>query len=353
IGYSLKDKNEAKTDKTKHGNGKVREEDILKTAFRTRYGHYEFQVMPFGLTNAPAVSMDLMNQVYKLYLDKFMIVFTDDILIYSKNKKEYEGHLKLILRLLKKEELFTNEGIHVDPAKIESVKDWEFLGLASYYRQFIEGSENFVVYCNASHKGLDAVLMQREKVIAYTSRQLKVNEKNYTTHDLELGAVVFVLRCRGTIYMARRLNLPKQILNAQAEARKEENYIAEDLHDDSMDNLTRQYLKEVVSRHRVLIDDQSERTIQTLEDMLRACVLDFRKSWDRHLPLLTGPEIIHETTEKIVQIKSRIQAARDRQKSYADVRWKPLEFQVGDKVMLKVSQWKRVTRFGKWGKLNP
>nr|GEY91835.1 putative reverse transcriptase domain-containing protein [Tanacetum cinerariifolium] len=100
-------------------------------------------------------------------------------------------------------------------------------------------------------------------------------------------------------------------------------------------------------------DGQSERTIQTLEDMLRACVLDFGKGWDKHLPQLTGPEIIHETTEKIVQIKSRIQAARDRQKSYADVRRKPLEFQVGDKVMLKVSPWKGVIRFGKQGKLNP
>ncbi|GJS50547.1 putative reverse transcriptase domain-containing protein [Tanacetum coccineum] len=159
--------------------------------------------------------------------------------------------------------------------------------------------------------------------------------------------------------------------------------------DDSMEKLTRQYLKEVVSRHGVPVsiisdrdsrftshfwqslqkalgtrldmstdyhpqtDGQSERTIQTLEDMLRACILDFGKGWVKHLPLLTGPEIIHETTEKIVKIKSRIQVARDRQKSYADVRRKPLEFQVGDKVMLKVSPWKGVIRFGKRGKLNP
>ncbi|GJW14389.1 putative reverse transcriptase domain-containing protein [Tanacetum coccineum] len=123
---------------------RVREEDIPKTAFRTRYGHYEFQVMPFGLTNAPAVFMDLMNRVCKPYLDKFVIVFIDDILIYSKNKQEHEEHLKLILELLKKEELYAkfskcefwipkvqflghvidSEGIHVDPAKIESIKDW-------------------------------------------------------------------------------------------------------------------------------------------------------------------------------------------------------------------------------------
>ncbi|GJX93326.1 putative reverse transcriptase domain-containing protein [Tanacetum coccineum] len=121
---------------------RVREEDIPKTAFRTRYGHYEFQVMPFGLTNAPAVFMDLMNRVCKPYLDKFVIVFIDDILIYSKNKQEHEEHLKLILELLKKEELYAkfskcefwipkvqflghvidSEGIHVDLAKIESIK---------------------------------------------------------------------------------------------------------------------------------------------------------------------------------------------------------------------------------------
>ncbi|GJW95338.1 putative reverse transcriptase domain-containing protein [Tanacetum coccineum] len=143
---------------------RVREEDIPKTVFRTRYGHYKFQVMPFGLTNAPAVFMDLMNWVCKPYLDRFVIVFIDDILIYSKSRKEHEGHLKLILRLLKEEELYAkfskcdfwlskvrflghvidSEGIHVDPAKIESIRDWaspktptkirQFLGLAGYYR---------------------------------------------------------------------------------------------------------------------------------------------------------------------------------------------------------------------------
>ncbi|GJU54442.1 putative reverse transcriptase domain-containing protein [Tanacetum coccineum] len=222
---------------------RVREEDIdiLKIVFRTHYGHYEFQVMPFGLTNAPVVFMDLMNRVCKPYLDKFVIVFIDDILIYSKNKEEHEEHLKLILELLKKEELYAkfskcefwipkvqflghvidSKGIHVDPAKIESIKDWaspkgateirQFLGLAGEKEEAAfqlikqklcsapilalpKGSENFIVYCDASHKGLGAVLMQNEKVIAYASRQLKIHEKNYTTHDLELGAVVFALK---------------------------------------------------------------------------------------------------------------------------------------------------------------
>ncbi|GKF12838.1 putative reverse transcriptase domain-containing protein, partial [Tanacetum coccineum] len=120
---------------------RVRKEDIQNTTFRTRYGHYEFQVMPFGLTNALAVFMDLMNRVCKPYLDKFVIVFNDDMLIYSKNKKEHEEHLKAIMELLKKEELH--------PAKIESIKDWassktpteiwKVLGLAGYYRRFIKG----------------------------------------------------------------------------------------------------------------------------------------------------------------------------------------------------------------------
>ncbi|GKD18373.1 putative reverse transcriptase domain-containing protein [Tanacetum coccineum] len=249
---------------------RVREEDIPRTALRTRYGHYEFQVMPFGLMNALAVFMDLMNWACKPYLDKFMIVFIDDILIYSKNKKEHEEQLKAILELLKKEELYAkfskcefwipnvqflghmidSQGIHVDPAKIESKKDWaspktptkirKFLGLDDYYRRFIkgfskiskpmtkltqkkvafewgdkqettfqtlknklcsalilalpQGAENFIVYYDALYKGLGAVLMQNEKVIAYASRQLMIHEKNYTTHDLELGAVVFDLK---------------------------------------------------------------------------------------------------------------------------------------------------------------
>ncbi|GJT79562.1 putative reverse transcriptase domain-containing protein [Tanacetum coccineum] len=167
----------------------VREEDIPKTTFRTRYGHYEFQVMPFSLTNAPAVFMDLMNRVCKSYLGRFVIVFIDDILIYSKSRKEHERHLKLILRLLKKEELYA-KGERAEAAfQLLKQKLCSALILA-----LPEGSENFVVYCDASRKGLGAVLIQKEKVIAYASRQLKVHEKNYTTHDLELGAVVFALK---------------------------------------------------------------------------------------------------------------------------------------------------------------
>ncbi|GJQ92201.1 putative reverse transcriptase domain-containing protein [Tanacetum coccineum] len=597
---------------------RVREEDIPKTAFKTRYGHYEFQVMPFGLTNAPAVFMDLMNRVCKPFLDKFVIVFIDDILIYSKNKKEHEEHLKAILELLKKEELYAkfskcefwlpkvqflghvidSQGIHVDPAKIESIKDWaspktpteirQFLGLAGYYRRFIEGfskiakpmtkltqkkvkfvwgdkqeaafqllkqklcsapilalpegSEDFIAYCDASIKGLGAVLMQREKVIAYASRQLKIHEKNYTTHDLELGAVVFALKIwrhylYGTNdydceirYHPRKANVVADALST----RKPENINNEDvggmlienskdpeklrieklepradgtlclngkiwlpcygdlrtviMHEshkskysihpgsdktyqdmkklywwpnmkaniatyvskcltcanfkaehqrpsgllvqpeipqwkwdnitmdfvtklpkssqgydtiwvivdrltksaifvpmretDPMEKLTRMYLKknalgtnlDMSTAYHPQTDRQSKRTIQTLEDMMCACAIDFRKGWVNHFPLvkfsynnsyhasikatpfevlygqkcrspvcwaevgevqLTGPEIVQETTEKIIQIKQRIQAARDRQKSHVDLKRKPIyvgPFKVLEKV---------------------
>ncbi|GKD22867.1 putative reverse transcriptase domain-containing protein, partial [Tanacetum coccineum] len=175
---------------------------------------FEFQVMPFGLTNALAVFMDLMNQVCKLYLYKFVTMFIDDILVYSKNDEEHGKHLKIILELLEKE-----SGVHVDPAKIEAIKNWaapmtpieknkkykwgeEEEAFQTLKQKLCsapilalpEGTKDFVVYCDESLKGYRAVLMQREKVIAHAFRQLKVHKENYTTHDLDLGAVVFALR---------------------------------------------------------------------------------------------------------------------------------------------------------------
>ncbi|CAL8998636.1 unnamed protein product, partial [Prunus brigantina] len=218
----------------------IREEDVPKTAFRTRYGHYEFLVMPFGLTNAPAAFMDLMNRVFRRYLDRFVIVFIDDILVYSKSRKAHMKHLEIVLGTLRRRQLYAKfskcqfwldrisflghvisaEGIYVDPQKIEAVMNWpqptsvteiriKFEWSDECEKSFTElktrlttapvlalqdDSGNFVIYSDASQQGLGCVLMQHGKVIAYASRQLKKHELNYPVHDLELAAVVFALK---------------------------------------------------------------------------------------------------------------------------------------------------------------
>ncbi|GJR21531.1 putative reverse transcriptase domain-containing protein [Tanacetum coccineum] len=468
-----------------------------------------------------------------------MIVFINDILIYSKSKEEHAKYLKLILELLKKEELY---------AKFSKCEFWLSKVLLAITDDLLkklcsapilalpEGSENFVVYCDASRKGLGAVLMQRKKVIAYATKcvvftdhtslqhildqkELNMRQRRWlellSDYDYEIRyhpgkakVVAYALSRKERIKPLRiralvltiGLNLPMQILEGQVEARKEENYVTEDLcgmikkleqrtdgtlclnerswipcrgnlrelimHEshkskysihpgsDKMyqdlkklywwlnmkaeiatyvskcltcakvkaeyqkpygllvqlvipiwkwENITMDFVTklpktssgtqlDISTAYHPQTDGQNERTIQTLEDMLRACVIDFRKGWDRHLPLvefsynnsyhtsikaapfealydrkcrspicwaevgdaqLTSSEIVHETTKKIIQIKKRIQAARDRQKSYANRRRKPLEFEVEDKVMSKVSPWKGVICFGKRGKLNP
>ncbi|GJZ35999.1 putative reverse transcriptase domain-containing protein [Tanacetum coccineum] len=172
---------------------RVREEDIPKTAFRTRYGHFEFTVMPFGLTNAPAIFMDLMNRVCKPYLDKFVIVFIDDILIYSKSEEEHEVHLKMILDLLKKEKLYAKfskcefwlqevqflghvvnrDGIHVDPSKVESVKNWMTPESPTEIRSFLDDGyyqEHFIENFSKIAKPL-TLLTQKNKAYVWGDKQ--------------------------------------------------------------------------------------------------------------------------------------------------------------------------------------
>jgi len=249
---------------------RIRMSDIPKTAFTTRYGLFEFTVMSFGLTNAPAYFMYLMNSVFMDYLDKFVVVFIDDILVFSKNEEEHEEHLRLVMQRLREHQLYaklskcefwlkevaflghvlSNGGVAVDPKKVSDVLSWNppqdvseirsFLGMAGYYRRFIEGfskiakpmtsllekeakfvwteecqasfeelkkrlttapvlvlpdiAKAFSVYCDASRQGLGCVLMQEGRVVAYASRQLRKHELNYPTHDLELAAVVHALK---------------------------------------------------------------------------------------------------------------------------------------------------------------
>jgi hypothetical protein len=249
---------------------RIKEDDVPKTAFKTRFGHYEFTVLPFGLTNAPGVFMSLMNGVFREYLDKFVQVFIDDILIYSRTMEEHDEHLRLVLQCLREHKLYgklskcsfyqsrihylghviSGEGIAVDPAKVEAIMEWpaptnvtevrSFMGLAGYYRRFVEGFSrianpitelqkknkkfvwtekcaeafrrlkelltttpilkvpdmdvDFLVCTDASKEGLGGVLMQDGRVIAYISRKLRRHEENYATHDLELLAIVYALK---------------------------------------------------------------------------------------------------------------------------------------------------------------
>jgi hypothetical protein len=262
---------------------KIRPCDIPKTAFSTRYGLYEFLVMSFGLTNAPAYFMYLMNSVFMTELDKFVVVFIDDILIYSKNEKEHANHLRIVLQRLQDHKLYakfskcefwlksvkflghtiSQDGISVDPSKVQEVMDWKppksvhqirsFLGLLGNYRRFIpdysriakpmtellkkvvkfvwseacekafhtlrqhltsapvlvqpDNSKPFEVFCDASGTGLGCVLMQEGQVIAYASRALRPHEINYPTHDLELAAVVHALKIWRHYLMGNRCNI--------------------------------------------------------------------------------------------------------------------------------------------------
>nr|GEW56756.1 putative reverse transcriptase domain-containing protein [Tanacetum cinerariifolium] len=439
---------------------RVHEDDIPKTAFRTRYGHFEFTVMPLDLNKAPAVFMDLMNRVCRPYLNKFVIVFIRNILIYSKTQEKHVEHLR--------EVLFLGHVINGEEQELafQTLKD----NLCNApILALLEGPKDFVVYCDAFGIGLGCVLMQRELFNDYDCEiRYHHGKANVVAHDLSRKERVKPKRVR-SMNMILQLSIKDGILASQKEAvdeitglqkgldemidqrRADKMYydlrdrywwpgmkkdiveyvskcltclkvkaehqrpsgllqqleipvwkwegIAMDF-DYKMEWLARLYLNEIVTRHGVSISiildhdscftsrfwqstqeelrtyldmstayhPQSECTIQTLEDMLKACILDFKGSWDVHLPLvefsynnsyhssvgevqLIRPELVHETTEKILQIKDRLKAARDRQKSYADKRLKPLEFSVGDYVLLKVSHWKGVVRFRKKVKL--
>ncbi|WMV19232.1 hypothetical protein MTR67_012617 [Solanum verrucosum] len=379
----------------------------------------------------------------------------------------------------------SDKGIEIDPKKADAVKSWprplspsdirSFLGLANYYRRFVEGFslissplmaltqnkvksiwskayeksfqelkdrlasaqlltlpegiDGFVVYCDASKTGLGCVLMQNGKGISYASRKLKIHEKNYPTHDLELMTFVFDLKIwRYYFYVIhvdvfidyKRLQygFKKKDLNLrQRSVAHIEDYTKElvrdvhrlarlgvrlvdstkggvMVHDDSKSSFVAgldTHVKLSTTIHQQ-IDGKAERTIQTLEDMLRSCVIEFKGNWDDHVPLiefayknsyhssigmapfealfgkrrrspigwfevgevaLIGPELVYEAMEKFWLIGERLKLAKSRQKSYANVRRRDLEFEVTDWVYLNFSFMKGVMRFGKKGKLSP
>ncbi|GJZ33611.1 putative reverse transcriptase domain-containing protein [Tanacetum coccineum] len=291
-------------------------------------------VMPFGLINTPEAFMDLMNRVYKPYLDKFVIVFIDDIYIRSSRNKEYEEHLRLILGLLKNKELY---------AKFSKCEFWllkvQFLGHVvdshgihvDTANTFPDGIENFMVY-NASHNGFGTITMQKEKIRYIITLSNFTNGPIWKQVSPPSQDTIWVIVDRLTKF-AHFLPMRE---------------------DDSMEKLTRQYLKEVVSRHGVPVSITSDRDGRS---MVKAAPFEALYGRKHRSPIcwaevgdsqLVGPKIIHETTEKIIQ--AVFKQPGNHQKSYVDRRRNPMEFEVGDKVMLKASLRKGVIRFSKRGK---
>nr|GEX36492.1 hypothetical protein [Tanacetum cinerariifolium] len=387
---------------------RVCEEDIPKTAFRTHYGHYEFQVMPFGLTTAPTVFIDLMNRN-----EKVIPYASRQLKIHEKNFTTHDLKLRAVVFALKmwRHYLYGTRKEWSRPLRVRALVMTMGLNLP---KKILEAQTKALKPENLSAEDVKGMLRKdipKEKLEPHADETLCLNnriwiscfddlrtlimhESHKLKYSIHLGSDKTYqdlkqlywwpnMKANISTYVSKCLTCSKvKTTNGYDTTWVIVDRLTKSAHflpmreNDPMEKLMKLYMKEVVTRH----------------DMLRAYVLDFGKKWDRHLPLvefsynnsyhtsikaapfealygrkcrspvcwaevgdaqLTGPAIIHETTKKIIQIKSRIQAARDRQKSYANIRHKPMVFQVGDRVMLKVSPWKGVVRFGKRGKLNP
>ncbi|XP_072062330.1 uncharacterized protein [Arachis hypogaea] len=413
--------------------------------------------MSFGLTIAPAVFMDYINRVFRPFLDKFIVVFIDDILVYSKTAKEHEEHLRIVLQILKERKLYaklskyefwkeevkflghvvSKGGIVVDPSKVEAVMEWErptmvtevrsFLDLAGYYRRFIEGfsrialpmtkltrkevlfvwmseceesfqtlkqkltsapililpepHEPFEVYCDASLKGLGCVLMQHRNVVAYTSRQLRPHErfrglnkmsKDFNDYFNQLvrrgmqNSLKMMKDCGGSTKMYYDLkkmfwwpgmknDVATIVAKCVSDVAKGDSKIARcaiehsfgpgsPIHIKVLGSFSKSFRYEAMSQHS--ISSANGWTVgKDYSDVER-----YAKAGEASV---LGPNSVAETTKKIKKIRARILTAQSRQKSYADQRKKPLEFEVREHVFLRVTLTSGLRRAIKTKKLNP
>ncbi|GKC61875.1 putative reverse transcriptase domain-containing protein [Tanacetum coccineum] len=357
---------------------RVHEDAIPKTAFRTRYGHFEFTVMPFGLTNAPVVFIDLMNRVCKPYLDKFVIVFIDDILIYSKTKEDHEVHLGLVFGIIELQEKGFIRPSHSpwgalvlfmkkkDRSFRMCIDYWELNKLTVKNCYLLPKIDDLFDHLRGACPFLKIDFRSGRFVIVFIDDILAYS-KSKEEHEVHLKLVLESLR-KEKLYakfsklgdaLSRKERVKSRrvrgmILAAQSEAFKQESILVERLHGSVMDE---------AHASRYLVHPGADKTYYNLGDMncLRylseneiespwILSLNFQESRESSL---IGPELVLETTNKVVLIKEKLKAARDHQKSYVDFRRKPLEFEVGDRVLLKVSPWKGVVRLRKKGKLAP
>nr|GEV20714.1 putative reverse transcriptase domain-containing protein [Tanacetum cinerariifolium] len=323
------------------------------TSSRTQYGHFKFTIMPFRLTNAPTVFMDLMNQVCKPYLDKFVIVLNDIILIYSKSKEGHEVHRMLVLELLKKEKLFAkfskcefwlqelhflwhvvnSIGTHVDPSKIEAIKNWKvpktpseirsLMGLASYYRRFI---------------------MNFSKIAKPLTSFIQKNQNDYDCeiryHPRKANAVADVLSRKDKVKPRR--DVRKVIRDEAHMTRYSIHPRVDKMYHELRDmNL---WLEDIgnTAKHEYGLSSSNGWTKRYMKGSV-----GYLLSAEIRGSRLIGPELVQETINKVVLIKEKLKAARERQKSYVDNRRKPLEFEVCDQELFKVLPWKGVEHFGK------
>nr|GEU66964.1 hypothetical protein [Tanacetum cinerariifolium] len=370
---------------------RVNKQDVSKTAFRTHYGHYEFLVMPFDLTNDLAVFMDLMNRIFHDYLEKFVIVFIDDILVYSKTRDEHKDHLHIVLEILR-------QGINTDPAMVEAITKWPRLTTVTKVRSFLglARTGGYQIYSDVSKKGLGCVLMQHGKyhpgkanvVADALSRKnsriiacLRIQPK--IIKDLEIMEVELVVR--GSEGYIASLKIEPNLILQIKEAQKEYGKLLS-----VVQNMKKVVLTEAHSSP-VSIHPSSTKMYRDLKqnfwwngmkhnpleiptwkwdqisiDFVMGLPRTFKKNdaiWvivDRltksahFLPIqqgervIEGPELVEVTNEKIATTKEKLKEARSRQKSYADRHRRPLEFKPEYHVSLKVSPCRVRVLFGFW-----
>nr|GEY61564.1 putative reverse transcriptase domain-containing protein [Tanacetum cinerariifolium] len=329
----------------------VRSEDIPRTAFRTRYGHYEFLVMPFGLTNALAVFMDLMNRVFHDYLDKSVVFFIDDILVCCTSMEEHEQHLRAVLGILREKKLYAKfskcefwlervsflghvvsaKGIEVDTAKVEAVTNWPRPKSVTEGVKFEWNDEREKCF-------------KELKKILVTASDLK---QNFWWNGMKKDVAEFVAKC----LTCQKVKIEHQRASGLLQQLKIPVWKWENITMDLVTGLSKTLRK---NDSIWVVVDRLTKSAHFLAIRKGYSASKYPICWNEiGEEIIEGPELVRITNEKVEVAKEKLKEARSRQKSYADKHRCTLDFKPGDHVFLKVSPWKGVQRFGIKGKLSP